>query len=334
MNWGRMADDAVVARMRHALMLARRNLGQVWPNPAVGCVIVKNGCVIGTGWTARGGRPHAESTALAQAGAEARGATLYVTLEPCAHHGKTPPCAEAVIRGGIAQAVIACRDPDPRVNGKGIAALQQAGIEVIEGICRAEAEALNAGFFWVLRRGRPWVTLKLATDAAGRMIPPPDARFITGEAARAHGHLLRAENDAILTGIGTVLTDDPLLTCRLPGLADRSPQRVVMDRRGRLPAEARIHPAWVYATSPAETLSDLAARGITRLLVEAGPTLSAEFLEQNLADEVYWYRSRAGQAEGEAMPPPPPRFTRHRTIALAGAGNGDFLEIYQQPHEA
>lgn len=296
-----------LAFMRHALRLAGRNLGQVWPNPAVGAVVAKNNLVIGTGWTSRGGRPHAEPQALAKAGGEAAGATLYVTLEPCSHHGKTPPCTEAIIRAGIARVVAACRDPYPQVNGQGFANLSEAGIEVVEGVAQAEAERLNEGFFSVVRRGRPFVTIKLAATQDGHMTLPTQ-RWITGEAARAHGQLLRSRHDAILTGSGTVLTDDPLLTCRLPGLESRSPVRVVLDRRGRLPAACRLlwdngPESWIYREHQAlaGVLEDLARRGITRLMVEGGPTLTAAFLEQELADRVCLYRAPVAEGAGESL---------------------------------
>lgn len=250
--------------MRHALVLAERALGQTAPNPAVGCVIVgQNGVIAGRGWTAKGGRPHAETRALAQAGEAARGATAYVTLEPCAHVGVTPPCADALVAGGIARVVVAVEDPDPRVNGRGLARLREAGIEVVSGVCAQEAAELNAGFFLRIRKGRPLVTLKIAQSADGLTITASgESPWITGEAARAFGHLLRAKHDAILVGIETVFADDPVLDCRLPGLEDRSPVRVVLDSRLRLPADSEIAltarriPTVVYtcATTPGEAL--------------------------------------------------------------------------------
>lgn len=278
--------------MRHALILAQRNLGQTWPNPAVGALVVKDGNVLGAGWTSREGRPHAEPQALAQAGTDARGATLYVTLEPCTAHGKTPPCVDAIIEAGIRRVITACTDPHKDVNGKGVAKLRAAGIEVTEGICKEEASQLNAGFFSVVTRNRPYVALKIATSLDGRIATGEgESRWITGPAARAHGHLLRCEYDAIITGIGTVLSDDPALTCRLPGLQDRSPVRVVMDRKNRLPASAKVAPAWTYALPLPETLADLAKRGITRLLVEAGAKLSTAFVQAGLVDRLYWFHA-------------------------------------------
>ncbi|MGQ3031841.1 MAG: bifunctional diaminohydroxyphosphoribosylaminopyrimidine deaminase/5-amino-6-(5-phosphoribosylamino)uracil reductase RibD, partial [Ferrovibrionaceae bacterium] len=220
--------------MRHALGLAARGLGRTWPNPAVGCVLVRDEIVLARGNTQPGGRPHAEVVALSRAGSQAAGATAYVTLEPCAHHGKTPPCADALIAAGIGRCVVALQDPDPRVDGGGIRRLLAAGIPVTTGVCEAEAAALNAGFLMRVRQGRPLVTLKLATTLDGRIATHAgESRWITGATARARGHLMRADHDAIMVGIGTALTDDPDLTCRLAGLEDRSPVRIVLDGRLR-----------------------------------------------------------------------------------------------------
>lgn len=324
-----MGNDA--AFMRHALCLARRNLGQTWPNPAVGAVVARGDAVLGTGWTARGGRPHAEPQALAQAGSQARGATLYVTLEPCAHHGQSPPCTEAIINAGISRAVIACRDPHAEVNGKGIHALQEAGIPVTEQVCEAEARELNAGFFSVVQRGRPYVALKLATSMDGKIATVHgESKWITGEAARAHGHALRSEYDAILTGSGTLLADAPLLTCRLPGLENRSPVRAVLDRRGRAaPGSQDIH--LQTATLP-ESLHELAARGITRVLVEAGGELSTAFLREGLVDRLYWFRSprligaEGASGVGELNIHTLAESARWRRVGLHTLGN-DILEV-------
>jgi diaminohydroxyphosphoribosylaminopyrimidine deaminase/5-amino-6-(5-phosphoribosylamino)uracil reductase len=316
--------------MRIALRLARRGLGRVWPNPAVGCVIVSGGRVVGRGWTQPGGRPHAETEALGRAGARARGATAYVTLEPCAHHGVTPPCAQALIDAGVARAVIAAGDPDPRVDGGGIRMLTGAGIDVTADVCREEAEEINAGFFRRIRDGRPRVTLKTATTLDGRIATRTgDSQWITGEEARRAGHLLRATHDAILVGAGTAVQDNPSLTCRLPGLADRSPVRVVMDGHMRLPlthalvATARETPTWmivmadaaaeqpdrraayeaagveVLAVDPdddgnpdiAKALGLLAAKGITRVLIEGGGRIAAAFLAARRIDEIVWFRA-------------------------------------------
>ena len=313
--------------MRAALALARRNLGQVWPNPAVGCVIVKESRVVGRGWTRKGGRPHAETEALAQAGAAARGATAFVSLEPCSHHGKTPPCADALIAAGVGRVVAALEDPDPRVSGAGIARLREIGIAVETGLCAAAAEELNGGFFSRVRHGRPLVTLKLATSLDGRIATATgESRWITGPAARERAHLLRATHDAVLVGTGTALADDPQLTCRLPGLETRSPVRIVIDRLLRLPATLRLFteadrvPTWVVtlASSDPERRSVLADQGVkiiaaepdpaggvdlgvllrrlgdeglTRLLVEGGGRLAAALLRAGLVDRLVWMRA-------------------------------------------
>lgn len=285
--------------MRAALALAARNLGKTWPNPAVGALVVKNNQVIGRGYTARGGRPHAETQALDEAGHDAQGATLYVTLEPCAHHGKTPPCTQAIIEAGIARVVIACRDPNPPVNGQGIEQLNAAGIAVEEGVCKAEALALNAGFISVVEKKRPFISLKLATSLDGKIATSKgDSKWITGQQARDYGHLLRSRYDAIATGSATVLADDPAMTCRLPGLTDRSPVRVVFDRSGRVPKEAKIltqqeiAPTWLlWEENIEDALATLTEKGITRLLVEAGMTLSTAFIRSGLVDRLYWFKS-------------------------------------------
>ncbi len=310
--------------MRAALALAQRGLGTVWPNPAVGCVIINEGRVVGRGWTQPGGRPHAETEALARAGDAARGAAAFVTLEPCSHWGKTPPCADALIAAGVKQVIAAIEDPDPRVAGSGLARLRQAGIAVESGLCAEAAAELNAGFFQRIRLGRPLVTLKLATSLDGRIATASgESRWITGPPARDYAHLLRASHDAILVGTGTVLADDPQLTCRLPGLTGRSPVRVVLDRQLRIPptarliAEARDLPTWLVtlaagdgarqqrlrdagvetiAAPPdaagqldlAATLGLLGARGLTRLLVEGGGRLAASLLRQGLVDRLVW----------------------------------------------
>jgi diaminohydroxyphosphoribosylaminopyrimidine deaminase/5-amino-6-(5-phosphoribosylamino)uracil reductase len=310
--------------MRHALALAERALGAVAPNPAVGCVIVsREGHVAGRGWTGRGGRPHAETIALAEAGAAALGATAYVALEPCSHHGQTPPCASALMEAGVARVVAAVEDPDPRVRGKGFAALRDADIELVTGVCAKQAAELNAGFFKRVREGRPLVTLKIAQSLDGKTATATgESKWITGEAARAYGHLLRARNDAILIGIGTAMADDPQLTCRLPGLEDRSPLRVVLDTRlklsecSKLAQSAGRTPTLVFTTSDgggaltacgvevvkiardargrpdlAAVLADLGKRGITRLLVEGGATVHAAFLDRGLADRLEIFHS-------------------------------------------
>ena len=313
--------------MRAAIAVARRALGNAWPNPAVGCVIVRDGAVLGRGWTAPGGRPHAETEALARSGEAARGATAYVTLEPCAHTGHTPPCADALIAAGIARVIVACRDPDERVDGRGIDRLRAAGVAVETGLCRAEAEEGLFGFLTRLGRGRPAVTLKLATTLDGRIATRTgESRWITGEAARASSHMLRARHDAVLVGAGTARADDPRLDCRLPGLEGLSPVRVVVDGREPLPAthdllaRADRAPSWVMVAAPraeararayrgsaaeivavepdgdgspdlAAALRALAGKGITSVLVEGGGRIAAGLLAGGLVDRLVWYRA-------------------------------------------
>ena len=246
--------------MSAALALARRGLGNVWPNPAVGCVIVADGAdggeVVGRGWTQPGGRPHAETEALARAGELAAGATAYVTLEPCSHHGKTPPCADALSEAGVRRVVAAIADPDPRVGGRGFEKLRKAGIEVETGLLAEAAEEVNLGYLMRRRVGRPMITLKTATTLDGRIATHRgDSQWITGEAARRRAHLLRATHDAVLVGIGTALADDPRLTCRLPGLEIRSPVRIVADPRLQLPLMSQLArnadeaPTWLLTSA-------------------------------------------------------------------------------------
>jgi diaminohydroxyphosphoribosylaminopyrimidine deaminase/5-amino-6-(5-phosphoribosylamino)uracil reductase len=278
------------AHMHHALTLASRALGRTAPNPAVGCVIVApDGRVVGRGWTQDGGRPHAEAMALAQAGAAARGATAYVTLEPCAHFGKTPPCADALIAAGVARVVAAVEDPDPRVKGQGFAKLRAAGIDVVTNVMEAEATALNEGFFLRIRENRPLVTLKIAQSVDHKTVPPPGApRWITGEEARRYAHLLRAQHDAILVGMGTVLADDPELTVRLPGLETYSPLRVVLAGRRSMPAGAKLAApdTMIFDGGIPALLHTLAGRGVTRVLVEGGATVFSAFLAAGFADRL------------------------------------------------
>jgi diaminohydroxyphosphoribosylaminopyrimidine deaminase/5-amino-6-(5-phosphoribosylamino)uracil reductase len=310
--------------MKHALRLAGRGLGRVAPNPSVGCVIVsRDARIVGRGRTADGGRPHAETVALAQAADDARGATAFVTLEPCAHHGETPPCADALIRSGVTRVVGAIEDPDPRVAGRGFATLRDAGIDVTIGVGANEAARLNAGFFLRVCEKRPLVTLKIAQSLDGKTASASgQSKWITGEEARRFGHLLRARNDAILIGIETALADDPELTCRMAGLEGASPIRVVLDTRLRLGAHSKLArsadriPTLVYATMDSSpelrasgveiatvsrnargrpdigaVLSDLAQRGITRLLVEGGAAVHASFLDRGFADRLEIFRS-------------------------------------------
>jgi diaminohydroxyphosphoribosylaminopyrimidine deaminase/5-amino-6-(5-phosphoribosylamino)uracil reductase len=336
-------DSAVSARdpyfMRAALALARRGLGNVWPNPAVGCVLVRpelGGRVVGRGWTQPGGRPHAETEALRRAGEVARGATAYVTLEPCDHHGQTPPCSRALVEAGVARAVVAIEDPDPRVAGRGLKTLADAGVAVALGTCAEEAAEINAGFLLRVKEGRPLFTLKTATTLDGRIATRTgESRWITGERARARAHKLRAEHDAILIGVGTALADDPELTCRLPGLEARSPLRIVLDSHARLSptsrlaASARIVPTWLVtivgadrgrvqalATCGVEIIevsadpnrrpdvralaADLGRRGLTRVLIEGGSEVAAAFLGAGLVDRLAWFR--APMMVGDGVP--------------------------------
>jgi diaminohydroxyphosphoribosylaminopyrimidine deaminase/5-amino-6-(5-phosphoribosylamino)uracil reductase len=314
--------------MHAALALAGRGLGRVWPNPAVGCVLVgAQGSVVGRGWTQPGGRPHAETEALGRAGGAAKGATAYVTLEPCAHHGQTPPCADALVEAGVARVVAATEDPDPRVKGGGLGRLRDAGIAVECGLLREEAELLNAGYLMRQRGGRPMVTLKLATTLDGRIATHAgESRWITGEAARVSGHMMRARHDAIMVGIGTALADNPSLTCRLPGLEDRSPVRIVVDARlhlsltGNLVKTATETPTWLVTVpggdaarrrafedcgvkiievseapdgypDPAAMFQALGDEGLTRVLVEGGGHLAAGLIRADLVDRLRWFRA-------------------------------------------
>jgi diaminohydroxyphosphoribosylaminopyrimidine deaminase/5-amino-6-(5-phosphoribosylamino)uracil reductase len=312
--------------MRLALSLGRRGLGNTWPNPAVGCVNVNDDVMVGRGWTQPGGRPHAETEALLRAGPAARGATLYATLEPCSHHGRTPPCADAIIAAGIARVVSALEDVNPEVAGQGHARLRAAGVTVEVGVCAQEARRAHAGHIRRIKDRRPHLTLKLAVSADGKAgLAGRKPVAITGEAARDRVHMMRAMNDAVLTGIGTALADDPALTCRLPGMAERSPVRVVLDSSLRLPADGRLArtagetPVWAFAgpeasadaerglaavgakvfrvaagrkgIDPEAALQALAEQGVTRLMVEAGPRLAASFLAADLVDEAALLRS-------------------------------------------
>ncbi|MGY2806751.1 bifunctional diaminohydroxyphosphoribosylaminopyrimidine deaminase/5-amino-6-(5-phosphoribosylamino)uracil reductase RibD [Bradyrhizobium sp. USDA 4506] len=320
------AKAADLRFMQLALALGRRGLGRTWPNPAVGAVIVKDGVIVGRGWTQAGGRPHAEVEALRRAGDAARGATLYVTLEPCSHFGRSPPCADAVVAAGLARVVSAIEDSNPEVAGQGHARLRAAGIAVDVGLCAEEAARDHAGHFRRIRDKRPHVILKLAVSADDKIAASGGKTVtITGEAARTRVHLLRAQSDAILVGIGTVKADDPLLTCRLPGMAVRSPVRLVLDRALRISGDSRlVHsaretPLWVLTSDMAEApaavklgaagaqvirvvasapqgldlpsvLHALAEKGISRLLVEGGSRVANSFVAAGLVDEIWLLR--------------------------------------------
>lgn len=311
--------------MSHALALAARGLGRTWPNPAVGCVIVKEGRVIGRGWTQPGGRPHAERMALDQAGQGARGATAYVTLEPCAHHGRTPPCAEALVAAGLARVATALTDPDPRVSGRGHAILRDGGVTVTEGVCEARARQLQAGFLKRITQGLPFVTLKLAATLDGRIATATgESRWITGPQARRRVHLMRMTHDAVLTSSATALADDPDLTARDLGAAHQ-PLRLLADSRLQTPPDSRLgrsakdHPVWVIHGPAApdtaraawsatgarlieaptegphlnltEAFRRLAAEGLTRLMIEAGGQFAAALIRARLVDEIALFQA-------------------------------------------
>lgn len=340
-----------------ALRMARRGLGMTSPNPAVGAVIADEGSgeIIARGWTQPGGRPHAEPVAIARAGDRARGMTMYVTLEPCSHHGKTPPCSDAVIGAGLRRVVVALTDPDPRVSGRGLEQLRRAGIEVVRGMCAEEAHWLTRGHIVRITERRPFVQLKIAVGANGEVPRGSGGApvFVTGTEARAHGHLLRAESDAILVGHGTVRNDDPELTCRLPGLAARSPIRIVLSSSTsaldgtKLLASARQVPVHLVTASASEAadadaldrlreagvvvhavrcvggriwlpsmLETLASIGVTRLLVEGGPGMWTAFARHGLFDEVVLFHARPDGTRriGEAT-------ARRALAALIGLDN-------------
>jgi diaminohydroxyphosphoribosylaminopyrimidine deaminase/5-amino-6-(5-phosphoribosylamino)uracil reductase len=355
--------------MQLALALGRRGLGRTWPNPAVGAVVVKDGVILGRGWTQPGGRPHAETEALKRAGKDAKGATLYVTLEPCSHQGKTPPCVDAIIRAGITRVVSALEDPNPQVAGQGYAKLRERGIAVETDLGANEAAHQHAGHIRRMREGRPHVLLKLAASSDGKAgLLGRKPAGITGEAARLRVHQMRAESDAILVGIGTVLSDDPHLTCRLPGMIEQSPVRVILDARLRMPlatslvGTAREAPTWVFTTaqsSPvaesilkskgvevfrvdgkdgrldlAAVLKALAGRGITRLMVEGGPTVAAAFVQADLVDEAALFHSPNPLGEGidalEGLPLAAlTKSPKLKPVATEAIG-GDTLETFER----
>ena len=369
--------------MALALALGRRGLGRTWPNPAVGAVIVKDGVVVGRGWTQPGGRPHAETEALRRAGDAARDATLYVTLEPCSHFGKTPPCADAIVAAGVARVVSAIEDPNPEVAGKGHARLRAADIAVDVGIGAEAARRDHAGHIRRMRDGRPHVMLKLAISADGKAAAAGRKPIaITGDAARDRVHVMRAQSDAIMVGIGTALADNPLLTCRLPGTAKTSPVRVVLDSGLRLPLgshlvnSAREVPLWVIGAADAPkaredalrargvevlgaevlcakvlgveilrsagsggqlelsaVLKLLAERGITRLMVEGGPTLASALLAADLVDEAQVFHSQqiVGADGFDALDAAATGALAHQLRAAGSEAVGpDRLDFYQR----
>jgi len=312
--------------MRAAINLARRGLGQTAPNPSVGCVIVKNGHVVGRGVTSPGGRPHAEVNALAMAGAQAHGATAYVTLEPCCFTGKSGPCTEVLIAAGIARVVIGTTDPHPKVNGAGIAKLRAQGIDVTKNILREECEDLIAGSAMVIRENRPLITLKLASSLDGKIATAKgESQWITGEPARRAAHALRGRHDGVLVGVGTVLADDPDLTCRIEGFRTAPITRIVVDSHLRTPLLSQLvrgaakNPLWFLHRNGADKLrikalesagaklielpaapagidlgagmKALAKHGLTRVLVEGGGTIAAALLREKLTDRLAWFHA-------------------------------------------
>ena len=355
--------------MALALALGRRGLGNAWPNPAVGAVLVKDGVIVGRGWTQPGGRPHAEIEALKQAKKAAQGATLYVTLEPCSHTGKSPPCADAIIKAGIARVVSAIEDPNPEVAGQGHEKLRAKGIAVDIGLTADEARRANAGHITRIQKARPFVTLKLALsrdDKIGLAGRKPIA--LTGEIARERVFQMRAQHDAILIGIGTVISDNPHLTCRLPGMMERSPVRVVLDARLRVPMSVSVvstvndTPTWVFTSPKASAIAEeilqqkgckvfrvdehngeldldavlkvLAEQGITRLMVEGGATVAASFVAADLVDEAALLRAdkaigREGVNVLEGMPLS--ALTAKMTSRGTETLGADTLEVFERP---
>ncbi len=338
-----------------ALALGARGQGRVWPNPAVGCVIVAEGRVLGRGWTQPGGRPHAETLALAQAGDAARGATAYVTLEPCAHHGATPPCAEALVAAGVARVVVAARDPDSRVNGAGLARLRAAGIAVTEGVRSERAAEAHRGFFLRVRNGRPMVTLKLAASLDGRIATATgQSRWITGPEARRRVHAMRMTHDAVMVGGGTARADDPNLTVRDLGQVSQ-PVRVVASRDLDLPAVGRLAAGaqglWLVhgPSAPADRVAAWARRGarclpcglgvdgrldvgamlaalgregLTRVLCEGGGSLAASLIGADLVEDLVAFT--AGLAIGSEGRP---ALGELAIDDLAAAPRFDLLEV-------
>ena len=326
--------------MAGAIALARRGLGRTAPNPAVGAVLYRPdlGEIVGRGWTQPGGRPHAEPVAIASAGERAKGATLYVTLEPCAHHGRTPPCVEAIIAAGISRVVFGITDPDPRVSQRGLRILENAGIEVVRSALVEEAHDVTIGHVLRVSQRRPFVQVKIAVHGNGQVPTGHDGApvWATGTESRARGHMMRAEADAILVGRGTARADNPSLDCRLPGFAEQSPLRVVLSGSGALDDELRIFEkrdgqaatlvfVGQHATSDVRAalrergaevqvigdvagslwipavLDALVERGITRLLVEGGPSMWRAFDRAGMIDEVVMFRGALGEATFDAV---------------------------------
>ncbi len=333
-----LPPEAMASLMQRALFLAESNLGATSPNPSVGAVVAdaSTGEIISSAVTARGGRPHAEVLALREAGPRARGSVLFTTLEPCSHFGATPPCAHTIVDAGVALVVYGSLDPDMRVSGRGLSWLETHGVAAVQGEFAKDSDWLNLGHTLRVTERRPFVQIKLAVDANGR-IPLGAGKpvWVTGEAARARAHLLRAKADAILVGRKTIEADDPELTCRLPGLEDRSPVRIVLAPRCNVPLEARIFkaerpPVWIVCGNSSKcghlfgrrgvrifdigasssgilnlrlAMMRLAAEGVTRLLVEGGPTTSRGFIEAGLADEIVIMQGNGTLEANASMPP-------------------------------
>lgn len=317
--------------MTQALALSVRELGNVWPNPAVGCLIVKDNEIVGFGWTGRGGRPHAEFTALEAAGAKAKGSNAYVTLEPCAHEGKTPSCARLLAGAGVTRVIYATTDPDPRTAGKGAEFLKNQGIQVDLGLYEREALRINQGFFTRLKEGRPLITMKMALSKDGMIAEREGVRTtITGEETNLFTQKLRAKYDAILVGIGTVLADNPTLLCKIQGLEDQSPVRIILDRTLKIPAKslliesAKRTPLWIVTEArdiPAfldaettkvlrvndirnikEVVELIAKNGITRLFIEGGATVNTSFYDSGLVDYIYTLTNEGLDLGPEGVP--------------------------------
>jgi diaminohydroxyphosphoribosylaminopyrimidine deaminase / 5-amino-6-(5-phosphoribosylamino)uracil reductase len=359
--------------MRLALALGERNLGLTWPNPSVGAVIVDTvdgkPVIVSQGATQPGGRPHAERVALAAAGERARGATLYVSLEPCSHHGKTPPCADGIIEAGISRVVSALEDPDPRVAGVGHARLREAGIEVVAGCLAQAALPAHRGHITRVTEGRPAVTVKLARTTEGLAGSRNGPRLmITGESANARVHLMRAHADAVMVGIGTVLADDPLLTVRLPGLESRSPVRIVIDSQLRMPLASRLVggaksiPTWIVTTAGAsveaegalvesgvevlrvssdqagrvalpEAMRLLGSRGLTRVFCEGGPDLADALARADLIDDLVLVTGRSARGEGDVPALGPALEDRMDGLRLAAdeQSGKDLFMFWEKP---
>lgn len=317
--------------MTNALAISVRELGNVWPNPSVGCVLAKDGEIIGLGWTQAGGRPHAEAEALQMAGEKAKGSTAYVTLEPCAHEGETPSCARLLAEAGVKRVVYAVSDPDPRTSGKGAEFLEKQGVAVETGLGEREAFRINQGFFTRIKENRPMVTLKMATSNDGMIAEGEGLRTaITGEQTNLFTHKLRAKYDAILVGIGTVLADDPSLTCRISGMEHQSPVRIVLDRTLKIPPKsalikgAKKVPLWIVSEKTdlprnlakrgvelctvkdirdiKEVIENIVKKGITRLLVEGGATINTSFHQSGLVDYIYVLQNPALELGPDGVP--------------------------------